>query len=110
MSDIPGLLSLYSQTAPYYEQQVIPIFAPLARDLSAWIVRCVAAHQNYALNDPFDLDEALQHLSKRIRAIDIGTGTGILARTLVPSIGTVIGVDLSPAMLAVARSHIPDRK
>jgi ubiquinone/menaquinone biosynthesis C-methylase UbiE len=110
MSDLPGLLSLYSQTAPFYEQQVVPIFALLARDLATWILQCAAHHLDYSLYDPFDLDEQISPESQRqltrLHAVDIGTGTGILARQLAPSIGSIIGLDLSPAMLTTASRYI----
>jgi ubiquinone/menaquinone biosynthesis C-methylase UbiE len=111
MSDLPGLLSLYSQTAPLYEQHVIPVFAPLARDLANWITRCLAHRLNYSLYDPFDLDEEIAPQSERllsnIQAIDVGTGTGLLARLLAPKLGSVIGIDLSPEMLtAVANDDV----
>ncbi|MEP7288674.1 MAG: methyltransferase domain-containing protein [Chloroflexota bacterium] len=105
MSDLDGLRSLYSQTAPYYEPHITPVFAPLVRDLAEWINRCAAARLDYNLYDPFDLeDQASSRLRKLpLKVADIGTGTGILARTLAPSVQSVIGIDLSPAMLMVAR-------
>lgn len=111
MSDLQGLRSLYSQTAPFYEQHVIPVFAPLAHDLADWIIRCAVARQNYNLYDPFDLDDKVtpqsQRSLSRLRAVDIGTGTGLLARILAPSIGTMVGIDLSPAMLKIAGANVP---
>jgi demethylmenaquinone methyltransferase/2-methoxy-6-polyprenyl-1,4-benzoquinol methylase len=41
--------------------------------------------------------------------LDVATGTGAVARELVRQKGcTVVGVDQSPEMLAVAREHLPD--
>src|SRR5262245_35646 len=45
------------------------------------------------------------------RVVDIACGTGIVARTLAPLVGPngkLPGVDISPAMLAVARTLVPD--
>src|SRR5207253_11405772 len=41
------------------------------------------------------------------RAIDLGCGTGLVAEALHAHCGTIVGVDLSPAMAAAARR---DRK
>jgi len=38
--------------------------------------------------------------------VDVGTGTGFVAAGLAPRAGTVIGVDNSPAMLAVAADNL----
>src|SRR5262245_42875121 len=41
------------------------------------------------------------------RVLDVGTGTGIVARRVAPRVapnGTVVGLDLNPKMLAVART------
>ena len=45
------------------------------------------------------------------RVLDVACGTGIVARTVLPLVGPngrVAGVDFSPAMLAVARTRVPD--
>ena len=44
------------------------------------------------------------------RVLDIAGGSGIVVRTLAPIVGAsnVVGVDLSPAMLAVARATSPE--
>ena len=55
------------------------------------------------------LDEA--ELTREDRVLDIACGTGIVARLAkerVGETGKVVGVDLSPAMLAVARRVAPD--
>ena len=42
------------------------------------------------------------------RVLDVATGTGLVARELLRQKGcTVVGVDQSPEMLAVARAHLP---
>src|SRR5438128_833240 len=84
MPDLDGLRKLYAETAPFYEQQVIPVFRPLAENFSTWVLRCAADRLNYSLYDPFDLDETtpLPPALRKLHAADLGTGTGILARTL----------------------------
>ena len=39
------------------------------------------------------------------RVLDVGTGTGIIAHALAPHVKEVVGLDLSPDMLARAREH-----
>jgi SAM-dependent methyltransferase len=41
------------------------------------------------------------------RVLDVGCGSGRLARTLVDAGFSVVGVDASPAMIALAREHAP---
>jgi len=106
MSNLDGLRSLYAQTAPFYEAQIVPVFASLADDLARWIVDCAGARLNYSLYDAFDVDRNVT-APPRLRvlhALDIGTGTGLLARRLADKLAIVYGVDLSAAMLTVARS------
>src|SRR5260221_8475251 len=100
------LQQLYRLIAPIYEQQVIPAFGPLAADQANWIIRCMDARLWYELHDPFDLEDTPKppHLGiKSLSALDIGTGTGILARALAKPVGTVTGIDLSIDMLTGAR-------
>jgi ubiquinone/menaquinone biosynthesis C-methylase UbiE len=40
------------------------------------------------------------------RVLDVGTGTGFIAAGLAPRAGSVVGVDSSPAMLAVAAANV----
>jgi ubiquinone/menaquinone biosynthesis C-methylase UbiE len=45
------------------------------------------------------------------RVLDVACGTGVVARLAAPRVapaGRVVGLDLNPAMLAVARLHAPD--
>lgn len=41
-----------------------------------------------------------------LRVVDVGTGTGFVAAGLASRVGSVIGVDNSPAMLAAARRNL----
>ena len=78
MINLDGLRSLYAQTAPLYEEEIVPVFAPLADDLARWIVDCAAARLNYSLYDAFDVESVTAAPSRlrALHAIDIGTGTG----------------------------------
>jgi SAM-dependent methyltransferase len=47
--------------------------------------------------------------TRRARSmLDLGCGTGLLARYLVNAGYAYVGADLSPEMLAIARRHVPD--
>jgi ubiquinone/menaquinone biosynthesis C-methylase UbiE len=46
-------------------------------------------------------------LSRSDRVLDIACGTGIVARVAQPRVASVVGIDVSPAMLAVARAAAP---
>jgi ubiquinone/menaquinone biosynthesis C-methylase UbiE len=111
MSDLDGLRYLYSHTAPYYESQIAPLFAPLAFSLAEWALRCAAARFDYELYDPFDLEDQIPpHMLPKIavlRTVDLGTGTGLVARHLTPHINNVIGLDISPDMLHAAQINNP---
>jgi SAM-dependent methyltransferase len=41
------------------------------------------------------------------RALDVGTGAGVLALALAPLVRTVVGLDLVPELLEAARRHAP---
>jgi ubiquinone/menaquinone biosynthesis C-methylase UbiE len=73
--------TLFDQSAERYERDIVPVLAPLTADFVAY-----AAPQ------------------RSDRALDIGTGTGLVARTLAPYVRHVIGVDISPASLRAARN------
>lgn len=107
---LAGLRSLYADVASRYEADVIPAFGPLASDLAAWIEACYGAYVRGDLFDPFDLsvsplDAANRAALAAVTAIDIGTGSGILARHLAGRVGRVVGLDLSAEMLAVAAAQ-----
>ena len=106
MTDRCGIQALYALTAPLYEQHVVPVFGLLVPDLARWITRCLVDWQHDNLYDPFDLDNQLtERCRPALTALDVGTGTGILARILAPHVGQMIGADLSPDMLRIATSR-----
>ncbi len=108
MADLDGVRSLYANTAALYEQRVIPAFGPLAGNLAGWIASCASAHLAHVLYDPFELgasDPVDRSALATVTVIDVGTGTGILARALAQTMGRVIGLDISPAMLRVAEQE-----
>jgi SAM-dependent methyltransferase len=72
---------LFDGVAPHYEERIIKAFAPMAASLVEWI-------------GP----------SGNERVLDIGTGTGIAARLIATEVGSVVGVDISNAMLATAHN------
>ncbi len=45
-------------------------------------------------------------LDERSRVVDVGTGTGFVAAGLAGRVASVVGVDNSPAMMAVARDNL----
>jgi SAM-dependent methyltransferase len=108
--DLDALRKLYELAAPSYEADVVPVFGPLAADLASWALACIAAHASGLLYDPFDL-AAYPHVpSAALRdfsVLDVGTGTGALARALARAGCVVIGVDLSVHMLAAAARSRP---
>jgi ubiquinone/menaquinone biosynthesis C-methylase UbiE len=101
MSNLSGLQRLYQLTAPRYERDVASVFSPLVQDFAHWVIRCAAARLDYSLNDAFDDDVVSSPPQKlpSFTTIDLGTGTGLLARHLSPYINHVIGVDVSTEML-----------
>jgi malonyl-CoA O-methyltransferase len=86
-----------------------PLFRPLIR---RQFDRIAAGWDAMLLEDSLaSYEEALERVAVPVeRALDVGTGTGAGARTIrkrFPS-AEVIGVDVSPAMLAEARRLAPD--
>jgi SAM-dependent methyltransferase len=77
---------LYRDTAPHYEDHIAPVMAILAVGL----LRC-------AQLGPADC----------VRVLDIGAGTGVVARLAAPHARHVTAVDFSGPMLAVARRQGP---
>ncbi|GAA1563799.1 methyltransferase domain-containing protein [Kribbella sancticallisti] len=86
------------------EQETFQLTAELAEAYEAWFVPGF-----FAQWAPHLLDGAGVAAGQRV--LDVGCGTGIVARTAaerVGSTGTVAGVDLNEAMLAVARRVAPE--
>jgi ubiquinone/menaquinone biosynthesis C-methylase UbiE len=105
MLDLDGVRALYAQTAAHYEPDIAQAMDIMARSFAAWIARCVRAHMQGALHDPFDLPRRGACPSLRL-ALDIGTGTALLARRMAGFARRVIGVDISAPMLAVGRDAL----
>ncbi len=64
----------------------------------------------YDAKTRLDLEAALELLRRHglgpdTTLVDLGCGTGLLAVAAAPEAGRVVGVDLSPAMLEIARSR-----
>jgi SAM-dependent methyltransferase len=102
---LEGVWALYAQTAAHYEAAIAQPMGALARSLAAWIARCVRENAQGTLYDPFDLP--LRGVCPYVRlALDVGTGTGVLARHMAGFAHRVIGVDISVPMLAVGRAAL----
>lgn len=105
---------LYSLTARLYETHIGPAFRPLADHFCQWLVQCYGDHVHGALYDPFDAEDAEatgERASPRGKfqadVIDIGTGTGLLARLAKQHYSRVLGIDLSVPMLSDAKKYGP---
>jgi SAM-dependent methyltransferase len=63
----------------------------------------------YHLRPPYpqEVIDTLARLAQDARVLDAGCGTGELARRIAPHVSAVDAVDVSPAMLAVARAGAP---
>jgi ubiquinone/menaquinone biosynthesis C-methylase UbiE len=71
---------LFDESAERYTRDIAPLFAPLVADFVAYAAPL-----------------------RRDRVLDVGTGTGLVAQMIAPYVRLVIGVDISPRSLAVAR-------
>ncbi len=105
MSNLDGVRALYAQTAPHYETAISPAMGALARSLAAWMARCVRENANGSLHDPFDLAASGTCPSVRL-ALDVGTGSGVLARRMAGFARQVIAVDVSAPMLAEGQAAL----
>lgn len=105
MLNLDGVRALYAQTAAHYEPAIAYAMNAMARSLAAWIARCARQHAQGALHDPFDLPRSGACPMLRL-ALDVGTGTGLLARRIAGFTQRVIGVDISAPMLTVGRSAL----
>ncbi len=75
--------TIFDASADRYDADIAPLLAPLVTDFAATVARrCVPLLDGWAL--------------------DIGTGTGALARALAPLVRGVCGVDVSGASLRLA--------
>ncbi|MBI2845831.1 MAG: methyltransferase domain-containing protein [Chloroflexi bacterium] len=77
----------YDRVAPYFEENVVPLFRPLAERLIE-----------------------LARIQPGEQVLDIGTGTGLAALLAAPMVGKtgyVLGIDVSEGMLAIARRKAP---
>ncbi len=87
MSNSPNafIRDLFGDIAAEYEAAIVPAF----RQFAAGVVTTAA-------------------LAPDAEVLDIGTGTGILARLLAPHVRAVWGLDLAPAMIDIARQVSAD--
>ena len=84
MQRLRWVQQLFDASADRYEVEIAPLLAPLVADFAAAIARhCAPTADCWAL--------------------DVGTGTGALARALAPLVRGVCGVDVSGASLRAAR-------
>jgi SAM-dependent methyltransferase len=66
-------------------------------------------HSDYALNSaPGILDILAQNNVRSGLIVDLGCGSGLLASALTKSNYRVLGVDISEALIAIARTRVPD--
>ncbi|PJF39732.1 MAG: hypothetical protein CUN55_13695 [Phototrophicales bacterium] len=72
--------TLFNSVAPHYEDKILPILKPLAQSLIEW----AAPYPNGQI-------------------LDVGTGTGIVARLIAPSATRVFAVDMASQMVYVAK-------
>jgi SAM-dependent methyltransferase len=81
--------------------------APYYRDDLAWVHH--AGYAGYVLNAERGVVERLRKhgLARGQGVLDVGCGSGLLARALLAQGYAVAGVDASPAMIGLARAQAP---
>lgn len=92
-----GKLSAWRDTAGLTEAQ--------AREHAARLELRARAEDESSARDEY---LELLGLSRGERVLDVGCGSGVVARAIAPRVtpgGTVVGLDSSPALLALAREH-----
>ena len=79
-----------------------PLQATFDRLAPTWETR-IGPHHLWAL------DRALEEVVSPVRILDLGTGTGVVAKALAERYpeAEVVGIDLSPAMIEEARRKLP---
>ena len=79
-----------------------PLQAMFDRLAPTWETR-IGPHHLWAL------DRALEGVVSPVRILDLGTGTGVVAKALAERYAEaeVVGIDLSPAMIEEARRKLP---
>ncbi|GAB4549729.1 MAG: hypothetical protein OHK0023_14720 [Anaerolineae bacterium] len=103
MNDLAIIRQLYAFVADHYERDISVANNQLAADLAHWLASCWGAYQQGLLHDAFDLAprNPLAHPVEAV-ALDIGAGTGLLARKLATYYSTTLAIDLAPEMLYAA--------
>jgi SAM-dependent methyltransferase len=82
--------------------------------LSEWYAEDLAyihdvGHADFALDSAPGIKEILRRSGIREgRIVDLGCGTGILARELIDAGYSVFGIDISEAMIEIARARTPE--
>src|SRR5918998_4468489 len=91
-----------------------PSGSPAARSLGEWYGEDLAyihdvGHADFALGSAPGIREVLEHHGIGGGLIvDLGCGTGLLARELVDAGYDVLGIDISGAMIEIARQRTPE--
>ncbi|HEY2055470.1 MAG TPA: methyltransferase domain-containing protein [Solirubrobacterales bacterium] len=75
------------------------------RDEFAHQVDSFARSPTMSLAETLDAVVDLAPADARARWVEVACGPGLIARALAPRVGSVLGVDLTPAMVAKARSE-----
>ena len=66
-------------------------------------------HAEFALKTAPGIIKILEHSGKREgRVVDLGCGSGLLARELVDAGYAVVGIDISEAMIELSRRRVPE--